>query len=86
MTHDFTGKAIFCKTWQQMLHLADLAKAQGMTDEYAIFNEWDFNRGMQYFIVTEVNDFMNVAHITGYEPIDYTTFITPPVDDSVYGC
>jgi len=59
---------------------------QGMTDEYAIFNEADFNRGMHYFIVTEVNDFMNIARITGYTPVDYTTFINPPVDDSVYGC
>jgi hypothetical protein len=84
MTHDFTGKAIFCQTWQQMLHLAELAEKQGCEINEAAFNEEDFNDGAVYF------ELYGIAVVNSYSTQDpiipYTTFINPPVDESVYGC
>lgn len=98
MTHNFTNKAILCHTWQQMLHLAELAGKQGNWTDNDIFCEKDFNAGMVYFVV-EDGRFGNVAeyHLLNWPQFvysdfisstksDYTTFITPPTDDSVYGC
>jgi len=87
MTHDFTGKAIFCQTWQQMLHLAKLARKQGYRTDKVLFNEQDFRNGHAYFFV-EDRKFMNVSDtvVKKTANIPYTTFITPPTEDSVYGC
>jgi hypothetical protein len=93
MTHDFTNKAILCSTWQQMLHLADLAREQGYkTDRYS-FNEELFDNGEMYFMVFDEGYFCDYhdyigdfAETTYADFITPTTFINPPVDDSVYGC
>ena len=87
MTHDFTNKAILCDTWQQMLHLADLAREQGYGVHNDLFNEYDFNAGMKFFVAEE-GRCANVSteHLRGQTETTYTTFITPPTDDSVYGC
>jgi hypothetical protein len=93
MTHDFTNKAIFCKTWQQMLHLADLARGQGYAVIDDLFNEDDFKSGMEHFVAEEgrcanvsTQHLRDQAIFLYSDFITPTTFITPPVDDSVYGC
>lgn len=87
MTHNFQNVAIKCQTWQQMLHLADLARAQGNETDLILFCEEDFNKGMTYFLA-ENKKYGNVADCTvkNYTQIPYTTFINPPSDESVYGC
>lgn len=96
MTHDFTNKAILCTTWQQMLHLADLAREQGYAVIDDLFNEDDFKAGMKYFVAEEgrcanvSNQHLRDQAIYFYSDFivkpEPTTFINPPVDDSVYGC
>jgi hypothetical protein len=84
MTHNFQNVAVKCDSWQQMLHLAELAREQGAEINPAIFNEEDFNDGAVYF---ELYGYMAVNMYSTQEvEIPYTTFINPPVDDSVYGC
>lgn len=92
MTHDFTNKAIKCQTWQQMLHLAELAREQRYKGNWTSFCEDSFNRGHKYFVV-HGNWFYNYDIVLSDETettytdfITPTTFITPPTDDSVYGC
>jgi hypothetical protein len=93
MTHNFTGKAILCQTWQQMLHLADLAREQGYGVHNDLFNEYDFNAGMKFFVAEEgrcanvsTQHLRDQAIFLYSDFITPTTFITPHTDDSVYGC
>jgi hypothetical protein len=87
MTHDFQNVAVLCDTWQQMLHLAELAREQGYAVIDDLFNEDDFKAGMKYFVAEE-GRCANVSteHLRGQTETDYPTFINTPVDDSVYGC
>jgi hypothetical protein len=99
MTHDFTGKAIFCTTWQQMLHLADLAREQGLNPYWFGQGDHTFENGFCYFMLCSGN-LIPPNHFSSYKEWDVedklvvtyadfitpTTFINPPVDDSVYGC
>jgi hypothetical protein len=82
---NFNGVAVLCSTWQQMLHLAELAREQGYKTEHESFNENSFNEGDVYFHVGNTH-IWNLCSDLLLPVIPYTTFINPPVDDSVYGC
>jgi hypothetical protein len=84
---NFNGVAIKCDTWQQMLHLAELAEMQGYGNHYGLFSKEDFEKGDKYFS-TFGNDIYGCQGFVAPSETEttYTTFINPPVDDSVYGC
>lgn len=82
---NFNGVAVLCSTWQQMLHLADLAEMQGYARLPLYLDEDDFNDGHTLFAVNDLGFIGNWCK-TNVPIIPYTTFINPPTDESVYGC
>lgn len=94
MKHDFTGKSIKCETWEQMLHLEQLAKEQGITNpenDKFWFTESSFNDKYCYFIVIEGKGYANdrIGDDKKHLPIiPYHTFINtlPTEVVEVTGC
>jgi hypothetical protein len=88
MTHNFQNVAVLCDTWQQMLHLAKLAKAQGYRTDKVLFSRMDFLVLDHIYFAVENREYLNLTEIAAnsYIKTTYTTFINPPTDDSVYGC
>ncbi len=84
---NFNGVAVLCDTWQQMLHLAELARDQGYSPNYFGKGNDRIENGYCYFVVED-------GYYSNYDEelvfdlthIPYTTFINQPTDDSVYGC
>lgn len=87
MTHNFQNVAVKCDSWQQMLHLADLARGQGYVATCFGFGDDTIENGFCYFVVQD-GYYSNYSETSVFDlpKIPYTTFINPPVDDSVYGC
>lgn len=82
--YDFTNKAILCDNWEQMEHLAELAKMQGIK-EYMftpecigyttlIFRVYNYvGNGVLEFTSAYAKDASEVL-------INYSDFITPPAE------
>jgi len=93
MTHDFTGKSIKCDTWEQMLHLANLAEEQGISkpknDDYW-FSERTFNDKYCYFMVVDSIGYTNdiISDTLASKIITYSDFINtlPTEVVEVTGC
>jgi|688.fasta_scaffold1201538_1 hypothetical protein len=82
--HDFTGKSIKCDTWEQMLHLAKLAKLQG-AKKHTRFSPDYFSFGNKCFVLeNEVYDCC--ARHEDYTQILYSDFANPTEVVEVTGC
>ena len=87
MTYNFQNYAILCDTWQQMLHLAKLAKAQGYETDNDSFNEELFDLGQVHFMVFDGGYFCDYYQYIGVKiEIPYTSFINSHPDLRVEGC
>lgn len=95
MNYDFTGKSIKCETWEQMLHLAEIAKKSGISEPIGTywFNEHYFNDGYKYFVVSGNGCYSNdvSSGVNGnLIKVNYLDFIaTPPLPTEtieVTGC
>lgn len=87
MTHDFTGKSIKCDTWEQMLHLAELADGKGYKKFF--LSESDFEDGECYFITDNYDMTYFTSDNSGDEiVIHYSDFINilPNEVVEVTGC
>ena len=78
--HDFTGKSIKCKTWEQMLHLAKLAEEQGY--ERWLTSEDRFNNGEVYFTVDH-HQYMCISECFDEIETTYSEFTNPPLPTEV---
>ena len=77
MNYDFTGKSIKCDTWEQMLHLAELAEEQG----YSVLKPFSarfFNTGSVFFTIDD-KEYMCLDVVCDPIEILYTDFINPPL-------
>lgn len=91
---NFNGVAIFCETWQQMLHLAELAMEHGLSPYWFGQGDHTFENGYCYFMlcspwIIPPDHFSNYKEwdVEGETIIPYHTFINQtPAQDSVYGC
>ena len=88
--HDFTGKSIKCDTWEQMLHLAKLAREQYNATSFlddSFFSENNFNNeGCVYFIFdpSDATYLIQSVHSALNEiEISYLEFINTPLPTEV---
>lgn len=89
--YNFQNYAILCENWQQMLHLAKLAKKQGYKTDKVLFCKDDFCNDHAYFVI-EDNEFLNVTEkmvdlhkVMPYTKLTYTSFINSHLDIRVEG-
>lgn len=79
--YDFTNKAIKCETWEQMEHLAELAKAQGLKPEmFSRVDFFDSDKKYRHFYAEEsVYTNFSQEHLPNFTEVSYSDFtaITP---------
>jgi hypothetical protein len=80
--HDFTGKSIKCDTWEQMLHLAKLAREHGYKQSKG-FSKSFFTDESYYFTIVGGERYTVLTAC--YDEVEtlYHDFINPPLPTEV---